>query len=59
VGPRTGLDNVNKSRFLTLPGLEPQPADSRYIDCAILAPSLGAENLTKIINLNYNKIGLD
>jgi hypothetical protein len=25
VGPRAGLDDVEKRKFLTLPGLEPQP----------------------------------
>jgi hypothetical protein len=25
VGPRTGLDDMEKRKFLTLPGLEPRP----------------------------------
>jgi hypothetical protein len=42
VGPRAGLDDVEKRKFLTLPGLElhpsvVQPVVSRYTDCAILA----------------------
>jgi hypothetical protein len=43
VGPRTGLDDVERRKFLTLPGLEPdasvvQPVGSRYTDYAIAAP---------------------
>jgi hypothetical protein len=42
VGPRSGLDDVEKRKFLTLPGLNSdplvvQPVASRYTDCAILA----------------------
>jgi hypothetical protein len=40
VDPRTGLDDVKKRKFLTLPGLEPsvvQPVASRYADYAIPA----------------------
>jgi hypothetical protein len=40
VAPRTGLDAVEKRKFLPLPGLEPsvaQPVASRYTDCAIPA----------------------
>jgi hypothetical protein len=45
VGPRTGLDDIEKRKFLTLPGLELrpiviQPAASRYTDCAIATPKL-------------------
>jgi hypothetical protein len=39
--PRAGLDDVEKRKFLTLPGLDPsvdQPLASRYIDYAIPAP---------------------
>jgi hypothetical protein len=44
VGPRAGLDDVEKKKFLTLLGLDPdssvvQPVTSRYIDYAI--PGLG------------------
>jgi hypothetical protein len=36
VDPRDGLDNVERRKFLTLPGLSAvQPVASRYIDCAI------------------------
>jgi hypothetical protein len=43
VGPRAGLDDVEKRRFLSLPGLElrpsvVQPVASRYTDYAIPAP---------------------
>jgi hypothetical protein len=38
VGPRTGLDDEGKRKFLTLPGLELQPIANHYIDSAILAP---------------------
>jgi hypothetical protein len=43
VGPRAGLDDVEKKKFLALPGLEPhpsvvQPVTSRYTDYAIPAP---------------------
>jgi hypothetical protein len=42
VGPRTGLEAAEKTKFLTLPGLElrlaVQPVASRYIHCAIPAP---------------------
>jgi hypothetical protein len=42
VDPRAGLDDVEKRKFLTLPGLELrplalQPVASRYTDCAIPA----------------------
>jgi hypothetical protein len=37
VGPRAGLDDVEKRKFLYLPGLELQPVASRYTDCAIPA----------------------
>jgi hypothetical protein len=47
VGPRVGLDDVKKRKFLTIPGFEPrrlvQPVASRYIDCAIPAPSITEE----------------
>jgi hypothetical protein len=38
MGPRTGLDDVEKRKFFTLPGLELRPlrrAASRYTDWAI------------------------
>jgi hypothetical protein len=38
VDPRATLDNVEKRKFLILPGLELQPVASRYTHCAILAP---------------------
>jgi hypothetical protein len=42
VDPRAGLDNMEKWKFLTLPGLNPdlsvvQPVASRYTDSAIPA----------------------
>jgi hypothetical protein len=43
VGPRTGLDDVQRRNILPLPGLELQPVVSRYTDCAILAPPLTLE----------------
>jgi hypothetical protein len=47
VGPRTGPDDVEKRKFLTLPGLELRrlcrPA-SHYTDCAIPAPTNNAVN---------------
>jgi hypothetical protein len=44
VDPRAGLDDVEKRKFLTLPGLEfrllaVQPVDSCYTDYAIPAPN--------------------
>jgi hypothetical protein len=41
VGPRAGLDDVEKRKFFTLPGLELRPLGrpaSRYTDYAISAP---------------------
>jgi hypothetical protein len=43
VGPRVGLDDVEKRKFVTLQGLElrpsaVQPVASRCTDCAILTP---------------------
>jgi hypothetical protein len=41
VGPRAGLDDVEKRKFLTLPGQDRsvvQPVASRYTDYAIPAP---------------------
>jgi hypothetical protein len=40
MGPRTGQDDVEKTKFMTLPGLElrpsfVQPVASRYTDCYI------------------------
>jgi hypothetical protein len=40
VGSRSGLDDVEKRQFLTLPGLEIQPVSSRYTDYAIAATSV-------------------
>jgi hypothetical protein len=37
MGPRSGLDDLEKRKLLTLPGLDPsvvQPVTSRYADCA-------------------------
>jgi hypothetical protein len=54
VDPRAGLDDMEKWKFLTLPGLElplplvVQPVASRYTDWAIPAPS-SYEELTKIL----------
>jgi hypothetical protein len=36
--PRAGLDDVEKRKFLTLPGLELRPVASHYTYCAIPAP---------------------
>jgi hypothetical protein len=38
--PRAGLDDMEKRKFFTLPGLELQPVASRYTDYAIPAPIL-------------------
>jgi hypothetical protein len=38
VGPRAGLDDAEKRKFLTLPGLEFQLVASYYTDYAIPAP---------------------
>jgi hypothetical protein len=43
MGPRTGLEDVERRKILLLPGLELdhsaiQPVASRYIDCAVPAP---------------------
>jgi hypothetical protein len=35
---RAGVDDLEKRKFLTLPGLELQPVASRYTDYAIPAP---------------------
>jgi hypothetical protein len=35
VGPSTGKDDMEKRKFLALPG--PDPVTSRYTDCAIPA----------------------
>jgi hypothetical protein len=46
VDPRAGMDNMEKWKFITLPGLETrplsvvQPVASRYTDCAIPAHSI-------------------
>jgi hypothetical protein len=40
VGPRAGLDDVEKRRDLTLPGLELQPVASRYTDYVTRTPYL-------------------
>jgi hypothetical protein len=49
VGPRAGLDDVEKKKFLTLPGLELRPSvnhpvASRYTDYAIPDPLDNKEN---------------
>jgi hypothetical protein len=46
VGPRAGLDDVEKRKFLTLLGLKLnpsviQPIAKHYTDCAILVPRGG------------------
>jgi hypothetical protein len=46
VCPRTGLDDVEKRKFLTLPGLKLRPLCRRYTDGAIPTPILGSS--TKI-----------
>jgi hypothetical protein len=38
VDHRTGLDDLEKIKFLTLPGLELQPVARSYTDYAIPAP---------------------
>jgi hypothetical protein len=41
VDPRAGMDDAEKKKFLTLPGLELRPLGrpaSRYTDCANLSP---------------------
>jgi hypothetical protein len=38
VSPRADLEDVEKTKFLTLPGLENSPVASRYTHCAIPAP---------------------
>jgi hypothetical protein len=50
VGPRACLDDTDKRKFLTLPGLELQPVASHYIDYAILVPShnIGAHWKSKV-----------
>jgi hypothetical protein len=40
VDPRASLDDLEKRKFLTLPGLELQPVASRYTDYATPAPTL-------------------
>jgi hypothetical protein len=41
MGPRTGLDNVERRKIFPLSGLELRPLGSpAHIDCAILAPSI-------------------
>jgi hypothetical protein len=37
VDPRSGLDDVDKRKFLTVPGLEIQPVASRYTDYVVPA----------------------
>jgi hypothetical protein len=38
VDPRAYLDDVEKRKFLTRPGLELRPVTNRYADCAVPAP---------------------
>jgi hypothetical protein len=52
VGPRAGLDDVEKRKFLTQPRLELQPVASRYTDYAITAP-----NSDNVRMVNYCMIG--
>jgi hypothetical protein len=71
VGPRDGLDDVEKRKFLTLPGLEldpsvVQPVASRYTDYAIAVPLVHGVLIKQIFrtqnqtqhkfNLRQNKI---
>jgi hypothetical protein len=52
VGPKTGLDDVKKRKFLTLPGLELQPfrrparsqSNTDCADCAIPASNRGSKS---------------
>jgi hypothetical protein len=61
VGPRAGLDDVEKRKFLTLPGLELdpsvfQPVASRYTDYAITSPQINAvRHKKKMKNTDLNE----
>jgi hypothetical protein len=57
VGPKVSLDDVEKVKFLTLPGLERvvQPIGSRYTDCAIPPPS---HILSYIVKINWLQCGV-
>jgi hypothetical protein len=43
VDPSASLDDVEKTKFLTLPGLELRPVASRYTDYAIPVPDLSGK----------------
>jgi hypothetical protein len=47
-GLRAGVDDLEKRKFLTLPGLELQPVASRYTNYAIPAP---IEYLISLVNI--------
>jgi hypothetical protein len=59
VDPRAGLDDVEKRKFLTIPGLGTltplviQPIASRYTDCAILAPQLTISEEAKVMTIKF------
>jgi hypothetical protein len=56
---RPGLDDVEKRKFLNLPGLELRPLGrpaSRYTDCAIPAPYCTWNELKLVVNKNQEKI---
>jgi hypothetical protein len=51
LGPRVGLDDVEKRNFLTLPGLElRQPVASRYTGCSISVSTAVARTVL-VVNL--------
>jgi hypothetical protein len=55
VGPRTGLDAMQRRKILPSPGLELRPLDrpaSRYTDCAIQA-HVSCEVRTEFLNTIY------
>jgi hypothetical protein len=62
VDPRAGVDNLEKRKFLTLPGLEldpsvVQPVASRYTDCTIPAREHYLEELSKITHKEISIVG--
>jgi hypothetical protein len=62
VGLRAGLDDVEKRKFLTLPGLELRPLGRparRYTDCAVPAPTevvacVNNKGMYEILNLKHH-----